>query len=336
MQILVFSDNPGVKRSFSGLGRGKAYTLQFYQPSKLNDELKKAVKGSLIYVDISSLAPDKQKIVLRLLSRQVGFPYGVIDRSGIVKDPASLFHDGASDYISPFALRKGLNPARIRRVLSYNSIQGEKKASTIAESEIPPKRVESLKKAGYLVSHLDWNKIEDGKEYLFWLMYIELDHLTSLKDTLSEAQYATLIRCFRSFVERMVGGANGRLWIWDDYGGLALFPYDGTDFEPVLTCYRLILSRRIYNIEVFSLSVQHSYHIALDIGSTVYRSRGRTGTLVSGAINDIFNLGKKFCKPGNFYITEKVFEVVPEGLKKRFLPVGNFQGNKIMRMRLPI
>jgi hypothetical protein len=134
----------------------------------------------------------------------------------------------------------------------------------------------------------------------------------------------------------MVAGANGRLWIWDDYGGLALFPYDGTDFEPVLTCYRLALSRRIYNIEVFSLSVQHSYRIALDIGSTVYRSRGRTGTLVSGAINDIFNLGKKFCKPGNFYITEKVFELVPEGLKKRFLPVGNFQGNKIMRMRLPI
>ncbi|MGQ9616658.1 MAG: hypothetical protein ACUVWJ_09720 [Spirochaetota bacterium] len=336
MQILVFSDHQAIKKSFSSLGRVRAYSLQFYPASKLNNELKKTVKGSLIYIDLSSLAPDKQKIVLRLLSRQEGLSYGVIDRSGVVKDPASLFHDGASDYIGPYALSKGINPARVRKILSYNLIQGEKKASSIAQPEISQKRVESLKKAGYSISYTNWNKIEDGKEYLFWLMYIELDHLASLKDTLAETQYTTLIKCFRSFVERIVAGANGRLWIWDDNGGLVLFPYNGTDFEPVLTCYRLILSRRIYNIEVFSLSVQHSYRIALDVGITVYRSRGRTGTIVSGAINDIFNLGKKFCKPGNFYITEKVFEIVPEGLKKQFLPVGNFQGNKIMRMRLTL
>lgn len=336
MLIIVFSDSAGIRNSFSAIRKSRSYSLQFYPPSEFRGRLKQSEKGAFIYVDISSWDPEEREGILKTLSRYRGRFCGIIDRSGAVKDPASLFHDGVSDYVGRAALKGGITPARMRRVASFCSGYDKPDAVSIKHAKSVPTSAVGARKREQLLSGKDWKKIRDGQEYTFWFMYFGLDHPEALKDTLSDSQYNTAIQGFRSFMERMVAQAEGRLWIWDEFGGLVLFPFDGRGFEPVITCYRLVLSRRIYGIEALSFYVPLSYHIALDIGNIIYRCRGNTGTIVSGAINDIFNLGKKFVKPGNFCITERVLQYVPEGLKKRFLPTDQFQGCRIMRMRLPL
>jgi hypothetical protein len=73
----------------------------------------------------------------------------------------------------------------------------------------------------------------------------------------------------------------------------------------------------------------------LHLGNTVYRSRGKTGTIVSDTINFLFHMGKQFSQRSHFYITAPVAPFIPDRLKKDFIPAGTFEGVKISKMRLP-
>jgi hypothetical protein len=128
----------------------------------------------------------------------------------------------------------------------------------------------------------------------------------------------------------------GRIWIWDDFGGLILFPFDGEECAAVLTCFRLILNRKLIHAEELHCRVPFSFRIVLHIGNTIYRQKGKTGTLVSNSINSIFHLGKKFAKPGNFYITKEVYRYIPEKFRSYFISVGEYEGFDVLRMRLPM
>jgi hypothetical protein len=115
-----------------------------------------------------------------------------------------------------------------------------------------------------------------------------------------------------------------------------LFPFDGKRSDVPVACLRLMLSKKIFSVEETSFDSLLSYRIAFHIGNTVYRKKGNTGTIVSTSINTIYHLGQKYLHPGQFYITEDALHFAPDGLKDCFVPVGNYEGHHIFRMKLPL
>ena len=124
--------------------------------------------------------------------------------------------------------------------------------------------------------------------------------------------------------------------MWNDFEGLILFPFNGGKCNAILTCFRLMLSQKIYSVENPHFRNMLSIRIAIHIGNTIYRKAGDTGMIVSDSINTIFNMGRKFGDPGNFYLSKQVLRFTHEGLKGCFIPAGNYKGMKIVRMKLPV
>jgi hypothetical protein len=323
MQIVVFSDNKSIEKCFDSLNKSKAHTLDFYPVSDLKRRIKNSRNGAFIYVDVSRLEQEDRTRILKYLSRLYGFKYGIIDERGVIEDSASLFHLGAADYVCKNILKSGITHLRIKKAATFRAVRVKEPTAQLS------------KRMKYIPSGRDWRGIKSGQEYTFTLMYIELDDKAKLKDSLSDHQLIYVTKRFKSFVQRAVAPLGGRLWIWNDFGGLVLFPYDGKSCEPIITCFRLMLSRTIFSVEELGYNKLYSYRIALHIGNTVYKSKGSTGTIVSSSINEIFHMGKKHVQPGNFFLTNEVYKYVPERMKKCFVPAGSFEEWDVMKMKLP-
>ncbi len=325
MDIYLFTANDAVRKCFKPISGSRLYTLHEHPPDELKARTAGAGEDVFVYLDIEGLTHPKQRAACRVLSER-GVRYGIIDRTGSVDDIPLLFFNGASDYIGKTLARTGMTARRLRKTLGYSSgTPAERGAGTVRTAD-----------SGYIVSPEGWRSIRVGEEYTFCLMYIELDQPSGLRNKLSDVQFSTVMETFKKFVQTSVGPVGGKPWIWNDFGGLVLVPFDGGGFGVAVTCFRMILSRRIFCVEETRLDIPFSYRIALDIGNIVYKESGDTGTIVSDAINFIFHLGKKFVKPGNFCLTEEVFNMAPEGLRRSFRPCGSFEGKKIRRMRLPL
>jgi hypothetical protein len=167
-------------------------------------------------------------------------------------------------------------------------------------------------------------------------MYTELDLHSDWKKKSGKLHLDKVGTDFHNFIERWVTPINGRIWMWEQFGGLVLFPFDGTNCEALLTCFKLMLNRTIISTEEFSYDILLSYRIALDIGNTVYKKRGETGTVISDTVNFLFHLGKRFADPGKLYLTDNVAAFIPSGLRDYFVPAGDFEGKTLQRMRLPV
>lgn len=123
--------------------------------------------------------------------------------------------------------------------------------------------------------------------------------------------------------------------MWNEYGGVALFPFETTTCRPVYTAIRMVLNRLIISCEEFPFSTLINYRLALHLGETPYHERGNTGTIVSDTVNFIFHLGQKFAKPGQLYITKEILDRMNGGFRDLFLEEGIFEHRTIYRMRSP-
>jgi len=326
MNILVFSDNKKVKNCFSEIEAGSDYTVEYMPCSDLKKCAKKAAPGSLVYYDPSGSTQEEQVKIIRYLSRLNGYYYGILDPRSSIEDIASLFHNGASDYVGMALFKKGLSLKRQKKLSEFIRA-GE---TAVAEETA------SAAAYNYRLSGPGWDNVKDGKEYTFCIMFIEIDDYSSIRKKFGVENFKTLTDRFHDHLEWDLSPCGGRVWMWSDYGGLVLFPFDGRECSPIMKCFRLMLNRKLINIEYFDIDFFLSYRIALLLGNTVYRSRGQTGTIVSDSVNTIFHIGHKFAEKGNFYLTSELAEYIPAGLENYFVHEGEFEGRDIMRMRLPL
>jgi hypothetical protein len=70
------------------------------------------------------------------------------------------------------------------------------------------------------------------------------------------------------------------------------------------------------------------------IGNLTY-TQANVGSVVSDSLNSVFHLGQEFAKPGQFCLTDDVLRFGHPALKEYFLEAGNFEGRRILRMRIP-
>jgi hypothetical protein len=325
VDIVLFTDKPGLEKKFDPLKRSRKYTLMRHPRSELRAAVKELGRGAFLYIDLSGMKEDERERTLRFASRLRDFRYGIIDTEGVVRDVAALLHNGASDYVNGRIVGDSVTPKRIAKAVQLHPL----------EPPQPGKKVKTRGGLTIIPSGSDWSVVRSGQEYTFGMMYIELDDQLNLKNKHSDSQIIALMESFKRFIDRSVAHLKGRIWIWNDLGGLVLFPFDGKRCDGSVVCLRLMLSQRMFSVEESGLDRLFSYRIAFHLGNTVFRNKGETGTIVSKSINTIYHLGQKYVQPGQFYITEEALNFTPEKLRGHFIPVGNYEGHDIFRMKLP-
>jgi class 3 adenylate cyclase len=285
--------------------------------------------GTLVYLDIAGLGKaDRQKII-SLIPENPDILFGVIDPGGTVTDIASLFHAGTVDYLGKKLQGLRLDRKRVSQVLSYAD-GGRMEEQAVIEEAPASKTAQLLSE-----SSIDgWARIVPGKEYEFAILFVEVDGAEELKKRHEPDNLTVAMETFRAYVERIASQHGGKTWMWSQFGGLVLFPLKNGSSAAPLCGLRLMLFRIFYDVEESLLPGYISFHLALSIGTTVYRVRD-TGKIISESLNSVFHLGKKFTRPSQFFISAEALELVPERLKGLCVPVGSYEGRRVFRLIPP-
>jgi hypothetical protein len=92
----------------------------------------------------------------------------------------------------------------------------------------------------------------------------------------------------------------------------------------------MIVSAPLIVLETLGITVPSNFIFALHYGSLNYKPPGKTGTIVSDAVNFIFHLGTKKAEPGRLTISgELPDKTIPQPLEDCFIPAGSFESRKI-------
>ncbi len=325
MNIIIFSDRKNIKQPFGQITKSRSYTVSFLPASELIAVLKSGQSNTLIYIEISSLKEAERKKHLKTGIKQGGAKIGIIDPDNTITDIAALFHEGIVDYIGKDLLKAGIPAKHFASVYAFCKMDFDRTGPLAGN--LPAMNEKRI------ISGSDWSLVKPGKEYTFCFMFIELDNFREMKKTAGVARAKKIAEAFHNFIANYVSSINGRVWMWMEYTGLILLPFNGTRCDAVLSSFKLMLNRELINSIELSIDYSYSYHIALHIGNTVYMDRGDTGTIVSDSINSVFHLGQKFAENRSLYLTGELTEYIPDKLRDLFVPAGEFEGREILRMR---
>jgi hypothetical protein len=321
VDVLLFSDNPKLRLAFKARG---AFRLRPLGWKDFRREIAAPTVPTLCYLDLATLPAGQLAGCLRLIRARPQLSYGLVDRRGQQPDVARLFQEGAADYVDREALAAGVTAKRLLRVVAFLRTR---------RSEVPV-GLPGVVGGRLLPSGTDWSEVTPEREYTFCLLFIELDGREEMEKKYGVKNLGIALASFRSYLENAVKPAQGRLWIWTGFGGIVLFPFSGADC-PALGClFRLVLFRHLYDVEESQFPNFLSYRLAMMIGNLTY-TQANVGSVVSDSLNSVFHLGQEFSKPGQFCLTDDVLRFGHPALKEYFLEAGNFEGRRILRMRIP-
>jgi len=297
------------------------------------------VDGDITYLDISDSSDEELKKTLPHLKKCChNTPWGIIDIKGIVKDTAALFFEGASDYLGPGFLKEKqeMDSKRIKEVLAWrkNYVSA---ASSIAEDT---ERSTGTAGGSFLKSGIKlpaasafpgWKKMQVGKSMPFYLLYCALQGKTALDARLDEK---VIHQIHKKFLTRLVDDleeADGQLWMNTGKDGLFLIPPRAKCVEAAIkACVGLVISAPQIVFETLNIGMPANFVFALHYGSISYKPPGKTGTIVSDAINFVFHLGAKKSEPGRLTLSGELPDVtVPQNLQDLFISAGEFEGRKV-------
>jgi hypothetical protein len=179
-----------------------------------------------------------------------------------------------------------------------------------------------------------WKDVKSGSEYTFFFIFIQLDNQKDLKGYFSGNSFHGFRQKFHDIIERKTKSIDGKIWMWEDFGGLILVPFDGKQNNIIEFIFRLYLDKIfLYADEMQLDEVTLSIKTVIHMGNTVYKNRGNTGTVIADSVNSIYHIGYKFAEPDSFLITEEVKEFIPEYLTSYFIEAGEYEGRQLYRMR---
>jgi class 3 adenylate cyclase len=326
MSALVFTDSPlKIRRMpfFSGRGAEDLET----RPLK---DLKKALLSleivPIVYLDMQGRSEAEQGRLLALVADNPRVRFCILDPTSKIADAASVLHAGAIDYLGKKLLSQApgarVNARRKTALLEYTRRIGK------GLSEAAPAYLDNASGDG-------WKDIEVGREHAFAFLFVEVDDAEEMKLRHEPQNLSAALRSFRDFVERLVTQHGGRLWMWSNFGGLALFPLHERSPQAPVCGLRILLSSVFYDCEESILPGRLSFRLALSVGSTVYNPR-ETGKIISDAVNSIFHLGRRFARPAQFVLAGDAYELLPQPLRAFFKPAGAYEGQRIHRMLRPV
>jgi hypothetical protein len=320
MRVFIFTKK---KEAFTALDK----IANFADPASLTKHNPEA--GDISYLDLSGLAAaDNKKALAHLKKRCGNSAWGIIDLKGS-KDPASWFFEGASDYIGPEAL-KGAGVKRFKTAAAWKGHKADTGKSGKAE------RAEADFNHGIKLpagKFPGWQSITSGKTIQTYLLYASLQGKTALSSRLGEKAYAQLNKRLLAYLYQNFQEAEGLVWMDTGKDCLLLIPPKAACIKAaVIGCFRMLISAPMIAVETLGLTIPANFVFALHFGSVSYKPPGKTGTVVSDAVNHVFHLGTKRAETGRITITSEVPDLtVPEGLRDMFMEAGEFEGRSLIQ-----
>jgi len=294
--------------------------------------------AGITYIDVSGLTAAEIKTALTQIKKTFkNSLWGIVDPKGSIKDSASLFFEGASDYLGPlfFKNSKGLDTKRIKEVMLWR-----KNFASAAASEITAKPAGKTGAAGFLNSGVKlpaasafpgWKKMQTGKAMPFYLLFCSLQGKSALESRIGEKVLMQIHKKFASLLVSNLKEADGLFWVDTGKDCLFLLPPKAKCAEAAIkTCLRMIAAAPQIVLETLGITIPANFIFAIHYGSINYKPPGKTGTVVSDAVNSIFHLGAKKSEPGRLTVSGELPEVsIPKVLQDLFVPFGEYEGRKI-------
>ncbi len=290
------------------------------------------VPGDLSYLDVADLDADlRRKAIMALRRRSGDAAWGIVDPRAAIDDPAMLFLDGASDYIGPGVIDRGITKPRVKAVLAFAALQSalnamaDSRTESVAEAALPePKTI-----------FPGWKSVKSGTVYPFNFLYVAVTGQTSLKVRLGETGYATFRDRLRSYIQQAFAESEILLWMETDTNSLYLIPPNVSNVRAaVVACLRILVGTPLVGYEKFGLPFPIEFSFALHRGQSEYAPPGKTGTIVSDSVNFIFHLGSKRAEPGRITISaEAATDAIPECFSDVFVGGGAYEGRAIVCSR---
>ena len=324
MNVFIFTSKPSIRKHFFPLEKARTVSCTFKSPEELQSFLKEPPSPCVLYIDISTVPDSLWRKALHAAHNTPGLRIGIVDSAGSIEDIGGLFHRGAVDYLKKPLLQAGITSRRIKDVLTFSPVD-----------EAAQNNTTGVMNKEWKIAPGGWKEITSGQEYTFSLLYIELDMVEEWKKKSGKSHIDAIQKTFHDHTENVFSPLGGKIWMWMDHSGLVLFPFDGTSCAPLIACLRLILNRTISSIEIYQYNTLITYTMALHIGNTEFKGRGKTGGIISDTINFVFHIGKQFAEPGHLYVTDTIVPFIHKGLKDTFVRAGTFEGKEMFALRLP-
>jgi hypothetical protein len=291
--------------------------------SSLDKALGEARYTDMLVVDAALFGEEALYLFLQKMSTRKGPCITVADLHHQLRDPGRLFHCGAVDYLTEKSIQQ-MHEAGRKKQLSDYILRMYEKYEELTEEEI---------KNEHSLSGDSWTKIKSGREYSFLFLFVELDYKEQWKQNYGDKIRNTFLVSFANYLEEAFSVNKGKIWIWNDFGGIILFPFNGKTIRALETCFKYQLNKTLICVEEFDSNPLMSFRMVLHIGNTVYQTRGKTDEIISDTINTIYHLGQQKAQPGKFYITKDVHNLAPAPLKEYFISEGAFDELEVFRMK---
>ncbi|MCL2792209.1 MAG: hypothetical protein FWD87_03885 [Spirochaetaceae bacterium] len=292
-------------------------------------EISEIQANDQVYLDISSLSSSELKKILGSLKKsRPGSFWGIIDPKGAAEDPALFFFDSACDYIGPALVKKGLNKKRFD--IAFSNISKAKAPSSTAkdQSQSMGKQKSATSPSSKVklpTSKFEgWKSIHSGATAPFFFLFVSLP----IKSQAREAAFNAVKNRLRDVLQQALSNADALLWMDKENTCLFLVPARAPNaMAAIEAALKVILNSRIICVEKLGISHPVDFTFAMHYGKTLFRAPGKTGSVVSEAVNYIYHLGEKQAEAGRLTISDEVpEEVLPKGLRDLFSPVGDFEG----------
>ncbi|MDR1899939.1 MAG: hypothetical protein LBQ55_08035 [Treponema sp.] len=322
MTIVIFTKK---KAAVFGLDKKAAAAVRFDDPAALGKHSPR--EGDLSYLDISGLSGAEMKKAAALLKKRCGSSFwGIVDPKGEAPDPALFFYDGASDYAGPKAA-KALGMKRFAAAAAWRRAVPEDGQSRTAP-EAPRLKLPAGKFPG-------WRSVASGSTQSFFFLFVSLSGNANFRSRLGEEDYRIVRNRLRELLQHNLRDADALLWMETETNCLYLVPPRVSLVRAAIAAsLRMICATPLIGMEKLGLSIPVNLTFALHYGKTVFRAPGKTGTVVSDAVNYIFHLGAKHAEPDRLTVSADIGGgTVPPGLEELFVDAGEFEGIPIRHSR---
>jgi hypothetical protein len=313
MKYLIFTDKEIIKKSFEQSG----YTpMEFHQLQDLR-EVCKRTRGAFVYLDRNGEDRKSLEKHISYLSNRPDLRFALVDVDEPALDPACFFHIGAVDYISPQLLKKGLTKDRLEQVQRFNPIDIRYINNDF--NDIIP------------FSGPTWENVDEGKEYVFAMLYAGLDDMARIQELLGKEGAEKFTCEFREWLNNQMDAWYGYQWLWNDWGGVYLFPFDGKNFYAMEAAMECFLNKRIARFSHFERKT--TFRFILHLGSAPFYKRGNTGNIISDSINSLFHMAYREGSRDELVISQEVKPFIPPTLLPIIGSEEEFEGRTLYRFK---
>lgn len=287
-------------------------------PQDLDELTSDPPDDAVIYLDAAALPKRGLADALDRLSSSRHLRWALIDRARTFHDPAAIFHAGGCDYVGPEAQEGAIDAQRLERVAAY-------------AARLDPEASRHHAHRAHGSSFPGWDALEEGKSYELLTLYAALADADGLRTRLGENRFARLKANAQTLAANLAQDAGGLLWIVDDRSFLLLFQPE-TVTQVITSCLKVLANMQLISFEQFRLEQETvSLSFSLRRAPVPWQKPGKTGTVISDALNYIFHLGRRFTPPGSIDLVDGLGAELPPRLAARLESAGDFEGRPVER-----